>query len=232
MAIYGLMTITPFGYPYRHRIDTVLSPTNITKRPSQTYAHLFQATDLAPRANISRRCSKPLSNPLPPHRRLAIIPSQQTEYPPLLSRFFLSCDMGDQSGSAYFQTLFDSALQAYEKDTGVPLAEHPLAAQLQGCHSVESITTLLQHQTKHFSDFRGKNRIMKLIKSTVPILSTISANPAIGGSIGLVRQNALTGCSTSLTSFCRHSHPQMPYKLGSPSYSLYVPVIVPRCISS
>jgi len=53
--------------------------TNITKRPSQTYARLFQATDLAPRANISRRCPKPLSNPLPPHRRLAIIPSQKTK---------------------------------------------------------------------------------------------------------------------------------------------------------
>ena len=103
--------------------------------------------------------------------------------------------MGDQSGSAHFRTLFDSALQAYEKNTGVPLTEHPLAAQLQDCHSVESVTTLFQHQAKDFSDFRGKNRIMKLIESTVLILSTLSANTALGGTIGLVRQSALIGCS-------------------------------------
>ena len=138
--------------------------------------------------------------------------------------------MGDQSGSAHFQALFDSALQAYEKDTGVPLADHPLAAQLQDCHSVESITLLLQHQAKHFGDFRGKNRVMKLIESTVSILSTLSANTALGGSISLVRQNALMGYSTPLTTLFRRSHPQMQYKLGSPSYSLYVPFVSPTCI--
>ena len=115
--------------------------------------------------------------------------------------------MGDQSGSAHFQALFDSALQAYEKDTGVPLADHPLAAQLQDCHSVESITLLLQHQAKHFGDFRGKNRVMKLIESTVSILSTLSANTALGASIGLVRQNTLIGFSTFLTASFRHFHP-------------------------
>jgi len=115
--------------------------------------------------------------------------------------------MGDQPGSAHFQALFDFALQAYEKNTGVPLADHPLAAQLQDCHSVESITTLLQHQAKHFGDFRGKNRIMKLIESTVSILSTQSANTALGASIGLVRQNTLIGFSTFLTASFRHFHP-------------------------
>ena len=138
--------------------------------------------------------------------------------------------MGDQSGSAHFQTLFDSALQAYEKHTGMPLPEHPLAAQLQDCHSVEAITTLLQHQAKDFSDFRGKNKTMKLIESTVSILSTLSANTAIGGCIGLVRQSALMGVPR-LTTFCRHSHPQVQYKLGLLSYSLYVPFVAPTCVS-
>ena len=119
------------------------------------------------------------------------------QLPFLCLRFFLNCDMGDQPGSAHFQTLFDSALQAYEKNTGVSLAEHPLAAQLQDCHNVESITTLLQHRAKDFSDFRGKNRTMKLIESTVSILSILSANSALGGSIGVVCQNSLIGYSTS-----------------------------------
>jgi hypothetical protein len=139
--------------------------------------------------------------------------------------------MGDKSGSAHFQTLFDSALQAYEKKTGVSLAKHPLAMQLQDCHGVESITTLLQYQAKDFSDFRGKNRIMNLIQSTISILSTLSANSALGGTIGLVRQNAPMGCPMSLITFYRHSHPQMQYKLGSPSYSLYVHFVPPMWAS-
>jgi hypothetical protein len=139
--------------------------------------------------------------------------------------------MGDQSGSAHFQTLFDSALQAYEKKMGIPLAKHPLATQLQDCHSVESITTLLQHQAKDFSDFQGKNRIMNLIQSTVSILSTLSTNSALGGSIGLVCQNILMGCSMSLITFYRRSHPQMQYRLGSPSYLLYIHFIAPMWAS-
>jgi len=124
--------------------------------------------------------------PFTSHRHQAIIPSHKPS--PFLLATFLGCDMSGQSGLVHFQILFDSALQAYEKNTGVTLAEHPLAAQLQGCHSVESITMLLQHQAKHFSDFRGKMRIMKLIENTVSILSTLSANTALGNPIGLVRE--------------------------------------------
>ena len=72
---------------------------------------------------------------------------------------------------------------------------------------------------------------MKLIESTVSILSILSANSALGGAIGLVRQNGLLGCSTPLTTLFRHSHQQLQYKLGSPSYSLYVPFVAPTCMS-
>jgi hypothetical protein len=123
--------------------------------------------------------------------------------------------MDDQSRSTHFQALFDSALQAYEKNTGVPLADHPLAVQLQDCHSVESITTLLQRQAKNFDDFRGKNnRITKLIESTVSILSTLSANTAIGGSISLVLHNALMGHSTFLTTFFQVFPPASAIQAG------------------
>jgi hypothetical protein len=95
--------------------------------------------------------------------------------------------MEDQSGPSHFRALFESAFQAYEKKTGISLAEHPLALQLQSCQSVESITTLLQNQTKAFREFRGNDRVMKLIKSTVSILTTLSATASLGDSIGLVR---------------------------------------------
>jgi len=45
--------------------------------------------------------------------------------------------MADQSlaRSARFQVLFESALQAYKKRTGITLAEHPLTVELESCHS-------------------------------------------------------------------------------------------------
>ena len=119
--------------------------------------------------------------------------------------------MGDPSVSTHVQTLFEPALQAYEKTTGVTLSEHPLAVQLQDCHTVESITTLLQGQVKDSSDLPRNDRITKVIKSVVSILSTLSATSALGESTGLVRQNVLMAHSAS-DSFCRHSHPRNRYK--------------------
>src|SRR5260221_12568998 len=110
--------------------------------------------------------------------------------------------MADHSTSTHVRALFDSALQAYEKKVGVTLVEHPLAVQLQSCHSVESITTFLQDQVQAFSDFRESDRVIKSIKSTASILTKLSAtaSPALDH-IGLVRQKALMACSPDLTGF-------------------------------
>jgi hypothetical protein len=96
--------------------------------------------------------------------------------------------MSDQPGSTRFQALFESALKAYEKNTGVTLAEHPLSLQLQNCQDVQSITNLLQDQARLFDDFRANDRIMKSIENTVSILNALSAPVALGGSVGLVCQ--------------------------------------------
>jgi hypothetical protein len=102
--------------------------------------------------------------------------------------FFSFCDMGDQLGSTHCRVLFGSALQAYENDTGVKLAEHRLAVQLQSCPSIESIMTLLQLHARAFGEYRGNNRIRELIERTVSMLFTLSKTGALGTSIGLVRQ--------------------------------------------
>jgi hypothetical protein len=94
--------------------------------------------------------------------------------------------MADQSGSTRFRELFESALQAYEKKAGVTLAEHPLAIQLQTCESVESITTVLQGQAQLFSEYRGRDKVMKSIKNTVSIMSRLSATASLAVDIGLV----------------------------------------------
>jgi len=98
------------------------------------------------------------------------------------------CDMGDNSGSTNFRALFQSTLQGYEKNTGIDLVQHPLAIQIQNCHSVESITALLQDQTRASSDFGRKDRIIDPIKNIISIISTLSGTTALGWAIGLVRQ--------------------------------------------
>lgn len=107
--------------------------------------------------------------------------------------------MVDHSTSTHVRALFDSALQRYEKKVGATLVEHPLAVQLQSRHSVESITTFLQDQVQAFSGFRENDRVTKSIKSTVSILTKLSATASPALDIGLVRQKALMACSPDLT---------------------------------
>ena len=107
--------------------------------------------------------------------------------------------MSDHSGSYPFHALFESALQDYEKQTGIALADHPLAGQLQNCQSVESVTTLLQEEAQSFSKFRESGKILKSLKGVVSTLSRVSAIPVLGQSIGMVCPLQPIGCSTSLT---------------------------------
>jgi len=111
--------------------------------------------------------------------------------------------MTDQPGSARFQTLLESALQVYEIKAGVTLADwgDSLAIQLQHCHSIDDITTLLQDKTKAINDLRQRDRIFKSIKATVSILTPISAVASVADDAGLVRQNVLKACLAFLTVF-------------------------------
>jgi len=129
------------------------------------------------------------------------LPRPSTLHTQLLCHHFISTsDMADRSESARFRPLFESALQAYDKKVGVTLAQHPLAVQLNNCHSIESITTVLQAQVQAFSEFQGSERIIKSINNTVSILTRLSATAFLDDPVGLVRQKALT-YSTALTIF-------------------------------
>ena len=92
--------------------------------------------------------------------------------------------MADQSGSARFRELFDSALRAYENDTGVTLANHRLAMELQHCDTIDGITTLLQDQAK---DFRNSENFTKSVETIVSILTPLSFAASLPDTVGLVR---------------------------------------------
>jgi len=92
--------------------------------------------------------------------------------------------MANQSGSASFQRLLESALLRYEKKTGVTLSKHPLALQLQSCNSVEDFNKLLQDKAK---DLRERERITRSMKTIVSILTPLSSLASLPDAVGMVR---------------------------------------------
>jgi len=128
--------------------------------------------------------------------------------------------MADQSGSTHFRELFYSALHAYEKETGITLANHRLAMELQNCDTIEGITALLQAQAK---DFRKCETITKSVETVVSILTPLSLAASLPDTVGFVRQKVLAPGSTSLTVSYSRSRPQKQYKLVSVFYLMYVP---------
>ena len=116
--------------------------------------------------------------------------------------------MTDQPGSARFQALLASALQAYEKKGDIPLAdgEHSLAIRLQGCHSIDDIASLLQNKAQAFNDLQQRDKIFKSIKAIVSILTPVSTVASVVDDAGLVRQKVLKACLeflTVLTGICQ-----------------------------
>ena len=80
--------------------------------------------------------------------------------------------MADQSIPSRFRALFESALQDYEQMTKINLATHPLAEQIEKCHSVMDITVFLQEQARTLG---GSDKIMKSIERTVGALYKLSS---------------------------------------------------------
>ena len=74
-----------------------------------------------------------------------------------------------------FTAVFNAAEAEYKKITGKRLDTHPLAAELDSCHSPEDIFNLLRSQAQAFSKFRkGDEKLMKWLEPTVNILFTFS----------------------------------------------------------
>ena len=89
--------------------------------------------------------------------------------------------MADQSATSRFPALFESALQDYEQKTKINLVKHPLAEQLEKCHSIVGITAFLQEQARTLG---GSDKIMKSIERTAEALYKLSDK---ADAMGLVR---------------------------------------------
>jgi hypothetical protein len=94
--------------------------------------------------------------------------------------------MSDQSGSSNLRVLFAIALEDYKQQTGIELAEHPLAERLQDCNSVESVTTILREQAQDFKKFQDKDKVLKPLKKVLTVLHRLPSAANFAQHVGLV----------------------------------------------
>ena len=82
-----------------------------------------------------------------------------------------------------FKSILDAALSEYEKKTGKPLFDDPLADKLQRCNSIDTLKAIFQSQADAFQG--GDEKLMNLIVPTVNVLCTFS--DTLGRVAGIVR---------------------------------------------
>jgi hypothetical protein len=88
------------------------------------------------------------------------------------------------SSSPNFQSIFEAALQAYEKATNNKLLAHPLAAQLQSCDSPAAILSVLKNLVRQSDQSSRDERLRNWLDPTINVLYTLSVS--LGGGVGLV----------------------------------------------
>ena len=85
------------------------------------------------------------------------------------------------------KSLFETALNEFEKRSGTNLAQHPIIGKLVNCESADSVIDVLQEQAQAFRNFRGDGgKLMTWLKGTVNVVYTLSTSGVLGGAISLV----------------------------------------------
>ncbi|KAF8494970.1 hypothetical protein F5888DRAFT_1890781 [Russula emetica] len=83
-----------------------------------------------------------------------------------------------------FASIFNVALEKYNRKTKQDLAQHPLLPRVQSCDSPEDILTVLQEQIPEFDQSQNSDdRLTNWVTPTVNVLYSFSAT--LGGVVGL-----------------------------------------------
>jgi hypothetical protein len=92
------------------------------------------------------------------------------------------------SSNLNYQSIFDGALEAYQKKTKKNLRSHPLFAKLETCNSPDTVLTTLREQISQQDQSRGiDDKLTKWLDPTVNVIYNFSQ--AIGGGVSLVSLN-------------------------------------------
>jgi hypothetical protein len=93
----------------------------------------------------------------------------------------------EASSCVNYNTIFDSALQAYKAKTGKDLSSNPLFHRLETCRSPDDIITILRQQIPGVDQSASGNsdgRLTGWLDSTVKVINAFSTT--IGGTVTLV----------------------------------------------
>jgi|SRR6266850_1071461 len=80
-------------------------------------------------------------------------------------------------------SIFASSFKAYKEKTGKDITSHPLAIEIQSCHSPDAILAVLHQQIPLPSHQSTDERFTKWLIPTVNVLYALSA---LGEGVGLV----------------------------------------------
>ena len=90
--------------------------------------------------------------------------------------------------SPELKSLFEAALQEFEKKAGTNLLQHQIIDKLVNCQTADSVIDVLQEEAQAFRNFPGDDRkLMTWLKQTVNVLYTLSTSSILGDAIGSVR---------------------------------------------
>ncbi|KAI0292985.1 hypothetical protein B0F90DRAFT_193652 [Multifurca ochricompacta] len=90
------------------------------------------------------------------------------------------------SSDSVLRSLFETALNEFEKRANTSLLQHQLAIKLIHCQDADSVISILQQEANKFNKFRGEDgNVMKWIKRTVHVLYSLSTSGVLGNSLGL-----------------------------------------------
>ena len=122
------------------------------------------------------------------------------------------------SSTDTFTAIFNAASIEYQTVTGKRLDTHPLAAQLDTCHTPEAISNVFRAQAQAFSKFRKRDeKLMTWLDPIVHILFTFSTT--LGEGIGLVSIPIHSVRLLMLHQYISHSHLLSQFSLASVFFS-------------
>ena len=91
------------------------------------------------------------------------------------------------SPSPELKSLFDAALDDFEKRSGTKFLQHQIIHKLVDCQSADSVIDVLQQEAQAFRNFRGDDgKLMTWLKRTVNVLHILSTSSILGQLVGLV----------------------------------------------
>ena len=97
----------------------------------------------------------------------------------------MSADPSTSTSHSKFSSIFNAALETYNRKTKQDLAKHPLLPRLQFCESPEAILTVLREQTPDRRQSQNSDDgLTKWVAPTVNVLYSFSGT--LGGVVGLV----------------------------------------------